>query len=65
MGRGFLRMKVEVKTYEALINGFWIPYKEEGRRWIRVKYEKLVDYFFVCGKIVGKMQKWRVLIQLS
>ncbi|XWS16681.1 hypothetical protein CRYUN_Cryun34aG0111700 [Craigia yunnanensis] len=49
--RGFLMIRVEIKIRKALIDRFWLPNGEGGRRWIRFKYEKLSDYYFTYRRL--------------
>ena len=42
---------MELKIQKALVDGFWLPIEDRGRRWIRLKYEKLSDYCYGCGKL--------------
>ena len=51
-----MRIKVGFKVNEPLVDGFWLPYGVEGKKWIGIKYEKLQDFCFVCGKL-GHLQK--------
>ncbi|XWS68928.1 hypothetical protein CRYUN_Cryun04dG0135500 [Craigia yunnanensis] len=50
-GRGFLRVKVAIKVASPLVDGFWVPRKDKERAWASVRYEKLFDFCFACGKL--------------
>ena len=50
-GRGFLRMRLGTKIGRALMVGFWIPKRNRDRVWATIKYEKLSDFCFSCGKL--------------
>ena len=41
---------------KPLIEGFWLPKSEKGRRWINVRYERLFDFCFACG-LLGHLLK--------
>ena len=49
--RSFLRMRVLLDIRQQLTTGFWVPRKEQKPVWVWLKYEKLQDYCFQCGKI--------------
>ena len=61
MGKGFTRIRVEVKIHEALIDGFQLPYEEKEMRWIHIKYEKLIDYCSACGKLGHVLKNCRFI----
>ena len=50
-GRGFLRIIIGLKVSNPLVNGFWVPRKERDRVWPFMKYEKLYEFCFSCGKL--------------
>ena len=51
MLRSFLRMRVLINIKQALTTGFWVPRKEKSSVWVWLKYEKLQNYCFQCGRI--------------
>ncbi|XVF50821.1 hypothetical protein PTKIN_Ptkin04bG0134200 [Pterospermum kingtungense] len=44
-------MRVVMDVNKPLIPGFWVPKSEGGRVWAEVKYEKIADFCFNCGKL--------------
>ena len=50
MGRCFLRMKMAIDVEKPLVAGFWVP-RENGKVWAEVKYEKVADFCFECGRL--------------
>ncbi|XWS24810.1 hypothetical protein CRYUN_Cryun27aG0016800 [Craigia yunnanensis] len=51
MGRGFLRFRVGLTSNSPLLEGFWVPRRERNKVWASIKYEKLSDFCFACGKL--------------
>ena len=51
VGRGFMRIRLGMKIIELLVEGFWLPRKENEGRWIQVKYKKLSKFCFACGRL--------------
>ena len=51
VGRSFLRMRIAVEIEKPLVAGFWVLREDKRRVWVEVKYEKVVDFCFVCGKM--------------
>ncbi|KAJ1390976.1 Zinc finger, CCHC-type [Sesbania bispinosa] len=49
--RSFFRVKVLINISKSFITGFWLPRKNLPRTWIKIKYEKLMDFCYNCGKI--------------
>ncbi|XVF23892.1 hypothetical protein REPUB_Repub13aG0078800 [Reevesia pubescens] len=49
--RGFLRFKARISVHKLLVIGFWILRKGEDRIWSRLKYKKLSNFCFSCGKL--------------
>ncbi|RYQ82410.1 uncharacterized protein LOC107619984 [Arachis ipaensis] len=49
--RTFFRIKVELNTLIPLKTGFWFQRREENYSWAKIKYEKLCDYCYNCGRI--------------
>ncbi|OMO75565.1 Endonuclease/exonuclease/phosphatase [Corchorus olitorius] len=54
--RSFLRARVEIDTSRPLLPGFWVPRPGKDRLRVRLKYERLGDFCYACGK-VGHTQK--------
>ena len=42
---------MELKIQKALVDGFWLPIEDRRKRWITLKYERLSDYCYGCGKL--------------
>ena len=51
VGRSFLRIRLGVKVDEALVEGFWLPREVKERNWVQIRYEKLSEFCFACGKL--------------
>ena len=51
VGRSFLRIRLGIKVDEALMEGFWLPREVKERSWAQIKYEKLLEFYFACGKL--------------
>ena len=49
--KSFLRIKVEIDEEKPLMVGFWDLRKEKGKVWAEIKYEKITDFYFRCGRI--------------
>ncbi|BFG29571.1 hypothetical protein CerSpe_158450 [Prunus speciosa] len=54
--RGFLRIHTLIDTTKPLAAGFWLPRPEGPYTWAELKYEKLSDFCFDCGRL-GHIQK--------
>lgn len=54
--RSFLRVRILLNVKNPLIVGFWIPRQQHTKVWIQVKYEKLMDFCYNCGRL-GHDQK--------
>ncbi|OMO68784.1 hypothetical protein CCACVL1_19842 [Corchorus capsularis] len=55
-GNGFLRLHVGIEVVNPLICGFWVPRRGRCKVWANVKYERLADFCYSCGKF-GHMAK--------
>lgn len=49
--RTFLRLQLEIDTARSLMAGFWWVNSEGQERWTSVRYERLSDLCFGCGRI--------------
>ncbi|XP_028782868.1 uncharacterized protein LOC114738970 [Neltuma alba] len=54
--RSFLRARVVVDLRKPLITGIWTPRPDMDPVWIKIKYERLQQFCFWCGRI-GHDQK--------
>ncbi|OMP05980.1 Zinc knuckle CX2CX4HX4C [Corchorus olitorius] len=56
IGRSFLRIRVGIDVERPLVNGLWVLRKNRDRSWVEVRYEKLGEFYFTCGRLghVGK-----------
>lgn len=54
--RGFLRMRVMIDVNNPLPQGFWLPRAEGHDTWVEFKYEWLLDFCFICGRL-GHLQR--------
>ena len=51
VGRSFLRVRVEVDVEKPLVAGFWVLRGDKGRVWAEIKYERIADFCFRCGRL--------------
>ncbi|OMO82636.1 reverse transcriptase [Corchorus capsularis] len=51
LNRGFLRLCIVIDSEKPLNPGFWFPSKDGEQRWADIKYEKLPDFCFDCGRL--------------
>ncbi|OMO49877.1 hypothetical protein COLO4_38315 [Corchorus olitorius] len=51
LNRGFLPMRIIVDSERPLVPGFWFPSGDGDKRWADIKYEKLPDFCFDCGRL--------------
>lgn len=49
--RGFLRIHTLIDTTNPFAAGFWLPRPEGPDTWAELKYEKLSDFCFDCGRL--------------
>lgn len=49
--RTFLRVKLEVDVASPLVDGFWWTCKSGKDKWVTVKYVRLSDICYVCGRL--------------
>ncbi|OMO94054.1 reverse transcriptase [Corchorus capsularis] len=50
-GQSFLRIRVGIKVDDPLICGFWVPRRNRGKLWAKIRYERLADFCYSCGKL--------------
>uniref|UniRef100_A0A2N9GLU6 CCHC-type domain-containing protein n=1 Tax=Fagus sylvatica TaxID=28930 RepID=A0A2N9GLU6_FAGSY len=55
-GGNFLRFKVEIKLSAPLLKGFWLERTQLSDLWVQLKYERLPDFCYLCGRL-GHMKK--------
>ncbi|XWS57278.1 hypothetical protein CRYUN_Cryun09bG0160200 [Craigia yunnanensis] len=48
--RCFFRMRVAMEVAKPLVAGFWVPREGNSKVWAEVKYEKVTDFYFECGR---------------
>lgn len=63
--RGYIRMKVEIDTEEPLRAGFWWTDEAGTERWEQVRYERLSDLCYGCGRLCHTTQACSREITLS
>lgn len=51
VGRGFLRVRVLIDVKKPLVEFFWIPRSDGTRTKAFLRYEKLQNYCYSCGKL--------------
>ena len=51
VGRIFLRIRLGLKVEQPLVEGFWLLRKVKERSWVQIKYEKLSEFCFGCGRL--------------
>lgn len=44
-------MKIEINDDNPLIDGFWWSSSVGHDKWVAIKYERLSDYCYGCGKL--------------
>lgn len=49
--RGFVRMKTEVNINNPLLAGFQWTNARGEEKWVSIKYERLLDFCYGCGKL--------------
>lgn len=49
--RGFIRMKAEVNVGEPFLSGFWWTNVKGNDKWATIKFERLSDFCYGCGKL--------------
>ncbi|KAI9102190.1 hypothetical protein K1719_023700 [Acacia pycnantha] len=49
--RGFMRARVLIDLRKPLAHGFWMDKPDGEKAWISIRYEKLQNYCYNCGKI--------------
>lgn len=49
--RSFLRVKVEIDTTVPLRDGFWWTNARGEEKWATIRYERLSDYCYGCGRL--------------
>ncbi|XP_016649997.1 PREDICTED: uncharacterized protein LOC107881210 [Prunus mume] len=52
--RGYLRFQVDLDSRNRLVNGFWLPRRDGSISWVELRYEKLGDFCFCCGRLGHK-----------
>ena len=51
LDRGFVRVRAQIKLTEPLVPGFWIPRGKKNPTWVSIKYERLQNFCFKCGRL--------------
>ncbi|KAK4278877.1 hypothetical protein QN277_016658 [Acacia crassicarpa] len=51
LGRAFICVRSLVRLDEPLTSGFWVPREEKGPVWVNVKYERLPNFCYRCGRL--------------
>ncbi|KAI9075959.1 hypothetical protein K1719_042081 [Acacia pycnantha] len=51
LSRTFIRTRTLVNIQEPLIPGFWVPRPQREPIWVMIKYERLQNYCYDCGRI--------------
>ncbi|KAI9075907.1 hypothetical protein K1719_042108 [Acacia pycnantha] len=49
--RGFMRARVLIDLRKPLSHGFWMDRPEGKKAWITIRYEKLQNFCYYCGRI--------------
>ena len=47
----FLRIKVEIKSTAPFFKGFWPDKAPLADLWVQMKYERLLDFCYGCGRL--------------
>lgn len=61
----YLRMKVEVDVNQSLLVGLWRKNSEGKENWASIKYERLSDFFYGCGKLGHTTLGYKEEVQMS
>lgn len=61
----YIRMKVEVNIDNPLVSGFWWTNSKGSEQWANMKYERLSDYCYGCGKLANTTQVYRAVVVRS
>lgn len=51
LNRSYLRIKLVIDAKNPLVARFWFPQKNRELCWAAVKYERLLDFCFRCGRL--------------
>ncbi|KAI9113091.1 hypothetical protein K1719_015616 [Acacia pycnantha] len=51
LSRTFIRARVLIRVHEPLVKGFWVPRPNRDPIWVTVRYERLQNYCYDCGRI--------------
>ncbi|KAK4275153.1 hypothetical protein QN277_018286 [Acacia crassicarpa] len=51
LSRGFIRVRSVIQVSEPLTHGFWVPRGFKLLAWVSVKYERLHNFYYICGCI--------------
>lgn len=51
LNRSFIRVRCLVNLDNPLESGFWIPRKDKSPTWVSLKYERLQNFCYHCGRI--------------
>ena len=51
VGLCFLRIKWEIDVEKPLMARFQVFRKEKGKVWVEIKYKKIIDFYFGCGRM--------------
>ncbi|MFQ6666822.1 hypothetical protein Gotur_033040 [Gossypium turneri] len=49
--RSYLRVRIEIDLKKPLVSGFWVIREGKDKVWAEIKYEKIVDFCFGCGRM--------------
>ncbi|OMO50761.1 Zinc finger, CCHC-type [Corchorus capsularis] len=50
------RWEVEIDVKKPLMSGFWVPRVDKERIWAEIRYERLADFCYNCGRL-GHIEK--------
>lgn len=63
--RSFLRLKLEIDIAVPLTTGFWWSNAQGENKWASVKFERLSDVYYVCGRLGHTSQQCGEYIVMS
>ncbi|KAI9127273.1 hypothetical protein K1719_001832 [Acacia pycnantha] len=51
LSRTFIRTRTLINIQEPLVAGVWVPHPQRDSVWVTIRYERLQNYCYECGRI--------------